>query len=148
MKGSHAFIVAAVLAGVASLASAQMGPHAGGLPATAGLGANPPLLFNPRPSVGPTTPTLSYGASPALGGYGSSLGSGYTEPSPLTAGPAGSFSANPLSPTTRFPSVTCHPGGCSGLDGTQYARGAGNVLFGSNGKVCQFTAPGAPLVCN
>jgi len=148
MKRSHAFIVAAVLAGVASLASAQIGPHAGGLPATAGLGANAPLLFNPRPSAVPATPGLSHEVSPALGGYGSNLGSGYAEPSPLTPGPAGSLSANPLSPTTRFPLVTCHPGGCSGVDGTQYARGAGNVLFGSNGKICQFTAPGAPLVCN
>ena len=34
------------------------------------------------------------------------------------------------------------------LAGSAYDRGAGNVMFGSNGKVCQFVAPGAPLMCN
>jgi hypothetical protein len=56
--------------------------------------------------------------------------------------------ADTLSPATHYPLypfVNCHPGGCSGVDGTQYMQGAGNVMFGSNGKVCQYTAPGAPL---
>jgi hypothetical protein len=56
--------------------------------------------------------------------------------------------ADPLSPATHYPMVSCHPGGCSGVDGTQYMRGAGNVMFGSNGKVCQYVASGAPLACN
>ena len=146
MKRSHGFVAAAVLVGVASLACAQVSPYAGGPPVTAGLGADAPLLFNPSQNLTPVSPGLPYEASPALGGYRGSLGS--PRPPPFATGNGGSPSANALSPTARFPSVTCHPGGCSGLDGTQYTRGAGNVLFGSNGKVCQFTAPGAPLVCN
>ena len=55
---------------------------------------------------------------------------------------------NATSPTTRYPLANCYAGGCFGTDGTQYTRGAGNVLFGSNGKICQYTASGAPLVCN
>jgi hypothetical protein len=54
-----------------------------------------------------------------------------------------------VSPATNFPQVTqCDQTGCWGNDGTRYTRGAGNVMFGSNGKTCQSRAPGAPLSCN
>ena len=167
---SCGFLFAILLAGGASLASAQIGPYGIGLSSSAGLGA--PFALSPNggamPSgtgLGYTTPLLlgpngsSVSGSPGfgdatalpLGTYGSSpsssTGLGYAAPSPLNSGGVGPM-ANPLSPTTRYPLINCHPGGCSGIDGTQYTRGVGDVMFGSNGKICQHTAPGAPLVCN
>ena len=54
-----------------------------------------------------------------------------------------------VSPASNFPQVTsCDRAGCWGTDGTRYTRGAGNIMFGSNGKTCQSLAPGAPLSCN
>jgi hypothetical protein len=145
------FVFAVVLAGGASIASAQITPYGGNLSSSAGLRALPPSAFSAFGSdmpgttgLGSTTPLLF---SPNGGSVPSSPGLGYAAPSPMNPGEVGPM-ANPLSPTTRYPLVTCHPGGCSGVDGTQYARGAGNVMFGSNGKVCQYTAVGAPLVCN
>jgi len=44
--------------------------------------------------------------------------------------------------------ASCDPTGCWGSDGMRYTRGAGNLMFGSNGQTCQFVAPGAPLTCN
>lgn len=44
--------------------------------------------------------------------------------------------------------ANCDQAGCWGIDGTRYTRGAGNVMFGSNGKTCQLVAPGVPLSCN
>ena len=44
--------------------------------------------------------------------------------------------------------ASCDASGCWGTDGTRYNRGAGNVVFGSNGKTCQLVAAGAPLMCN
>ena len=44
--------------------------------------------------------------------------------------------------------ASCDPNGCWGTDGTRYSRGAGNLMFGSNGKMCQIVAPGVPLTCN
>jgi hypothetical protein len=125
---SHRFLFAILLAGGASLASAQISPYGTGLSSSAGLGA--PFALSP------------YGSS-----LSSSTGLGYAAPSPLNSGGVGPM-ANPLSPVTPYPLVNCHPSGCSGIDGTQYTRGAGNVMFGSNGKICQYMAPGAPLVCN
>jgi len=167
---SRGFLFAILLAGGASLASAQIGPYGTGLSSSAGLGApfalspygsampsgtglgyTTPLLLGPNGSSVSGSPGFGYATAPPLGTYGSSLSSstglGYAAPSPLNSGGVGPM-ANPLSPTTRYPLVNCHPSGCSGIDGTQYARGAGNVMFGSNGKICQYTALGAPLVCN
>ena len=42
--------------------------------------------------------------------------------------------------------ANCDPSGCWGTDGTRYNRGAGNLMFGSNGKTCQTVSLGAPLV--
>jgi hypothetical protein len=75
------------------------------------------------------------------------MGLGSAAPSPLIPGEVGAM-ASTTSPTTRYPLVNCYAGGCFGTDGTRYVRGAGNVLFGSNGKICQYAASGAPLVCN
>jgi hypothetical protein len=172
MKRSLRFVFAVVLAGGTSLASAQIGPYGSGLSSSAGLRAPPPLALSSYGSTMPsgtglgyTTPLLlspngssvwsspgfGYATAPPLGTYGSSMSSstglGYAAPSPLNPAEVGPM-ANALSPTTHYPLVNCHPGGCSGVDGTQYTRGAGNVMFGSNGKICQYTAPGAPLVCN
>jgi hypothetical protein len=167
---SRRFLFALLLAGGASLASAQISPYGTGLSSSAGLGApfalspygsampggtglgyTTPLLLGPNGSSVSGTPGLGYATAQPLGTYGSSLSSGtglgYAAPSPLNSGGIGP-TANPLSPTTPYPLVNCHPGGCSGIDGTQYTRGAGNVMFGSNGKICQYMASGAPLVCN
>lgn len=43
--------------------------------------------------------------------------------------------------------VNCDAAGCWGTDGTRYNRGAGNTMFGSDGRTCQAVAPGAPLMC-
>jgi hypothetical protein len=48
---------------------------------------------------------------------------------------------------SNLPFANCDTAGCWGMDGTRYTR-AGNTLFGSNGKVCNITAPGGPAVCN
>ena len=146
---SHRFLFAILLASGASLASAQIGPYGTGLSSSAGLGA--PFALSPYGSAMPGGTGLGYTTPLLLGPNGSSLsgspGLGYAAPSPLNSGGVGPM-ANPLSPTTPYPLVNCHPGGCSGIDGTQYTRGAGNVMFGSNGKICQYMALGAPLVCN
>ena len=167
MKRSLNFVVAAVLAGGTSLASAQIGPHGIGLSSSAGSGSPPPSALNPygigmpsaglgstgpllfSPNPGAITSSRGFGnaTSPPLGGYGSSMGLGSASPSPLIPGEVGAM-ANAPSPTTRSPLANCYAGGCFGTDGTHYVRGAGNVLFGSNGKICQNAAPGAPLVCN
>jgi len=52
--------------------------------------------------------------------------------------------ARPMNPNV----VNCDSGGCWGTDGTRYNRGAGNTMFGSDGRICQAVAPGAPLICN
>jgi len=58
-------------------------------------------------------------------------------------------SSGNVSAAPNFPQVAnCDPAGCWGIDGTRYTRGAGDVMFGSNGKTCQLVAPGAPLSCN
>jgi hypothetical protein len=63
--------------------------------------------------------------------------------------PGSNVPSTTVSPGRNFPQVThCDQAGCWGNDGTRYTRGAGNVLFGSNGKTCQSRAPGAPLSCN
>jgi hypothetical protein len=165
-------VFAVVLAGSASLASAQispyvsnlsgsagfrasspfaLGPYGSALPSGTGLGYTTSPLFSPNGSSVSSRPGSGYAALPSLGTYAgdmsSSVGSGYAPPSPLTPGESGPMAKTPT-PATHFPLVSCHPGGCSGVDGTQYARGAGNVMFGSNGKICQYTAPGAPLICH
>jgi len=62
---------------------------------------------------------------------------------------SGTVSSGTVSAASDFPQTTnCDPAGCWGTDGTRYTRGAGNIMFGSNGKTCQFVAPGAPLSCN
>jgi len=167
MRKSLGFVLAVVVAGVASLASAQLRPfgsdlsgsagfgsppplglnsYGGGLAGSAGLGATGPLLSSPNPSAVSSIPNFNAATSPSLGSYGNGMGLGYAAPSPLRPGAVGALPD--VSPTTHYPLVNCYAGTCFGADGTQYARGAGNVLFGSNGKVCQTTAPGAPLVCN
>jgi len=147
MKRSYPFVIAAVLAAVASPTSAQTAPYGSTFPITSGVGSNAPLLFSPNVSGVSGTPGLGKVTSPTLGSYGGNVGLGYLPPPPLNPAEGGP-TATPLSRNTRYPLVNCHPGGCSGVDGTQYARGAGNVMFGSNGKICQYTAPGAPLICN
>ena len=144
MKRSYPFVFAAVLIGMATLASAQSNPYGSALPSTSGLGSNAPLLLSPSTPNGFGRPGFGNVTSPSLGSYGGNMGLGYSATPPVSSGPV----LNPLLPNTRYPVVSCHPGGCSGVDGTQYARGAGNVLFGSNGKICQYTAPGAPLICH
>ena len=52
--------------------------------------------------------------------------------------------SRPMNPNV----VNCDAGGCGGTDGTRYNRGAGNTMFGSDGRICQAVAPGAPLMCN
>jgi hypothetical protein len=169
MKRSLNFVLAAVLAGGTSLASAQIGPHriglsssAGlgspppsalnpygiGMPSAAGLGSTGPSLFSPNPGAISSSRVFGNATSPPLGSYGSSMGSGSAAPSPLIPGEVGAMANTPPSPTTRYPLANCYAGGCFGTDGTRYVRGAGDVLFGSNGKICQYAAPGAPLVCN
>ena len=163
MKRSLNFVLAAVLAGGTSLASAQIGPYGSagfgapppsalnpygtGMPSATALGSTGPLLFSPNPSAVSSSRRFGGATSPPLGSYGSSMGLGSAAPSPLIPGEVGAMT-NATSPTTRYPLANCYAGGCFGTDGTQYTRGAGNVLFGSNGKICQYTASGAPLVCN
>jgi hypothetical protein len=66
-----------------------------------------------------------------------------------TRTPGSNVSSNTVSPATNFPQVAnCDQTGCWGTDGTRYTRGAGNVMFGSNGKTCQSGAAGAHLSCN
>jgi hypothetical protein len=160
MKKSRGFVIAVLLAASASAACAQIGSlggsFGGGL--TSGAGPGAPFAINPYGSsgnlgLGSTGPLFS----PGGGGVSGSAGLRYSTPGPATSGssitsPLNSFAsapmANPLSPGTRYPLVDCHPGGCSGSDGTQYTAGAGNVMLGSNGKICQYMAAGAPLVCN
>jgi len=167
MKKSLRFVLAVVVAGGASLASAQirsfggdlsssagfgsssplgLNSYGGGLAGAAGLGTTGPLSSSPNPSAVSSMPSFDAATSPSLGSYRNGMGLGYAAPSPLRPGAVGAMPE--LSPTTHYPLVNCYAGACFGTDGTQYARGAGNVLFGSNGKVCQTTAPGAPLVCN
>jgi hypothetical protein len=45
------------------------------------------------------------------------------------------------------PLSNCDSAGCWAADGTRYTR-AGNTLFGSDGKICNIVAPGAPAMCN
>ena len=52
------------------------------------------------------------------------------------------------SPTAgNVPLNNCDSAGCWGANGTHYTR-AGNVLFGSNGRVCNAVAPDAPAMCD
>ena len=163
MKRSLNFVLAAILAGGTSLASAQVGPYGSaglgspqpsalnpygtGMPSATGLGFTGPLLFGPNPSAVSSSRSFSDATSPRLGSYGSSMGLGSAAPSPLIPGEVGATASAPSS-ITHYPVANCNAGGCFGTDGTRYTRGAGNVLFGSNGKICQYTASGAPLVCN
>jgi len=137
----------------AGVASAQVGGY-GGRSGVDAYGAGPPTSAPPTarglsmlnaPNRSAVEQSRSYGTTlpPLSRSYGDDPGWPLSPPPP-----AASTNADPLSPTARYPSVTCHAGVCVGADGTQYAPGAGNVMFGSNGKVCQSTAPGAPLVCN
>jgi hypothetical protein len=41
----------------------------------------------------------------------------------------------------------CDVTGCWGTNGTRYTR-AGNVLLGSNGRICNIVSPGAPAICS
>lgn len=163
MKRSRNMVLAAVLAGGASLASAQIGPYgrAGldwpppttvnpygtGMPSATGLGFTAQSLFSPNPSVVSSRRSLGDATPRPLGSFGSSIGSGPAALSPLIPGEVGAMASAPSS-TTHYPVANCYAGGCFGADGTQYTRGAGDVLFGSNGKMCQRTAPSALLVCN
>jgi len=163
MKRSLNIALAAVLAGGTSLAFAQfrpygstgfgspppsaLNPYGTGMPSVTGLGSTGPLPFSPNPGAVPSSRSFTDATSPGLGGYGSSMGSGFVAPSPPMPGAVGAMASAP-SPTTHSPVANCYAGGCFGTDGTRYTRAAGNVLFGSNGKICQYTAFGAPLVCN
>jgi hypothetical protein len=55
------------------------------------------------------------------------------------------FNTSPSAPNILL--NNCDSAGCWGADGTRYTR-AGNALFGSNGKICNIVAPGAPAMCN
>lgn len=101
-------LTALLLAGSASLATAQYNAQANNLAGSAGLNNGMPEL----PAIEPVPPL--------------------TNSSPMTP---------------NLPFANCDTAGCWGVDGTRYTR-AGNTLFGSNGKVCSITAPGAPAVCN
>lgn len=142
MKSIRRFIFAALLAGSASLVGAQGSPYGSTLSSGAGLGA--PLAQSPYGTAMPSGTAFRYPTGISMS---SSTELGHVAPSPENFGGVGRI-GDPLSPTAHYPLVNCHPGGCSGSDGTQYVHGAGNVMFGSNGKICQYTAPGAPLVCN
>jgi len=132
MKKSVSFVVALLLAGSASLAIAQFRPEANnltgipswnsempGLPATAPV---PPIVNTPPP-IGPTTP-------PPIG--------------PTTPPPIGPYTPPPIPNGAQL--NNCDVAGCWGTDGTRYTR-AGNVLFGSNGRICNIVSPGAPAIC-
>ena len=54
---------------------------------------------------------------------------------------------NPPSMAANVPLTNCDSAGCWDAAGTRYTR-AGNTLFGSNGKICNIVAPGAPAMCN
>ena len=158
MKRLVNFVLAAVLAGGTSLASAQIGPYGSvglgsplpstlnpygtGMPSTTGFGTGP-LLVSRNASNVSSSQSFGYATSP----LDSSMGLVSAVPSPLIPGQVGAM-ANAPSPTAHYPMANCYVGGCFGTDGTQYTRGPGNVLFGSNGKICLYTASGAPLVCN
>ena len=148
MKKSVSFVVALLLAGSASLAIAQFRPEANnltgipnwnsgmpGLPATAPV---PPIVNTPPP-IGPTTP-------PPIGPYASPPIGPYASP------PIGPYASPPIGQNTPSPIPNgaqlnhCDAAGCWGTDGTRYTR-AGNVLFGSNGRICNIVSPGAPAIC-
>ncbi len=54
---------------------------------------------------------------------------------------------NPPPMVANVPLTNCDSAGCWDAVGTRYTR-AGNTLFGSNGKICNIVAPGAPATCN
>jgi hypothetical protein len=81
------------------------------------------------------------------GNVSTGTGLSYQTPAQLNPGAVGQI-AHPASAAANFPLGACDPAGCWGVDGARYDRDAGNVLFGSNGKICQFVAPGAPLMCD
>jgi len=91
--------------------------------------------------------SLAVAQSSFGGNVSNGSGLSYQTPVQPNPGAAGQI-ANPPSAAANYPLGPCDPAGCWGVDGTRYDRGAGNVMFGSNGKICQFVAPGAPLMCN
>lgn len=98
-------------------------------------------------SVTPSPMARAYANGLYLPGNGSlAAGAGLDRPPRRVDAVPAPPAENPLA-SRQQPVVTCNATSCVGVDGTQYARGAGNVVFGSNGRVCQLTAPGAPLVC-
>ena len=152
MKQLLRLAFAVILAVGTSLAAAQIAPYGGNLPIGAGLGDPLSSPLSPYGSATSGSTGLPYTTTPLpltpnRSSVSTSTALGYAAPSPLIPGEGGPMAVH-ATPATHYPVVNCHPGGCSGVDGTQYARGAGNVMFGSNGKVCQYVAPGAPLVCN
>jgi len=52
---------------------------------------------------------------------------------------------NTLPTAANAPLNNCDSAGCWAADGTRYTR-AGNTLFGSDGKICNIVAPGAPAM--
>jgi hypothetical protein len=85
--------------------------------------------------------------SAGTGNLSGSTGWNYQTPSLVNTQPAGQIASTP-SPAPTIPFGNCDPAGCWGANGTRYTRGAGNFMFGTNGKICQMTVPGAPMMCN
>ena len=85
----------------------------------------------------------------AQGITGSGTIPGY-RPLPLPQSPPVPVAPLPPPPVgpSNVPTGTCDPSGCWGMDGARYSHAGGNFMYGSNGKVCQYVAPGAPLTCN
>ena len=86
--------------------------------------------------------------SAGVGYPSSSSGLDYKTPAQLNTETADQIANTPPAAAPIIPMGSCDPSGCWGSDGARYTRGAGNVMFGTNGKMCQFTGPGAPLMCN
>jgi hypothetical protein len=92
----------------------------------------------------------------ASGSLAFAQASPFATPSPTTSpyaqtspyAPTSPYAQTKPSPQPNPQVASCDPSGCWGTDGTRYSRGAGNLMFGSNGKTCQIIAPGVPLTCH
>ncbi len=119
MKRSLRFVFAVVLAGCTSLAAAQIAPYGSNLSSSAGL--SDPLLTPLSPYGSAMSSSMGLGYTTPLSNrssVSSRTGLGYAPTSPLNPGGGGPM-VDTLSPVAHYPVVNCHPGGCSGVDGTQ-----------------------------
>jgi hypothetical protein len=118
MKKSVSFVVALILAGSASLAIAQFRPEANNLIGIPSWNSAMPGLL----ATEPVPPIVN------------------------TSPPIGPSTPPPIAPSGAQLNG-CDVAGCWGTDGTRYTR-AGNVLFGTNGRICNIVSPGAPAICS